>query len=182
MNEIQNSIRLLKAGDQKTITAVYKENRAGFILFCSRYPIDGDEVADVYQDAVIALCENAKKGKLDTLSSSISTYLYAIGKYMIFQRLRKKKTYTTVINDEDGASETEFEYEIYDEIEDRAVSQLREAFAKLGDKCKKVLSLFYYEEKKLDEIQDMLGYSNKDVLKSQKSRCIKQLRDLTQNK
>lgn len=34
-------------------------------------------------------------------------------------------------------------------------------------------------KKKLDEIQVELGYSNKDVLKSQKSRCLKQLKDLT---
>jgi DNA-directed RNA polymerase specialized sigma subunit len=50
---------------------------------------------------------------------------------------------------------------------------------KLGEQCQKVLTLFYYEEKKLDEIQSLLGYTNKDVLKSQKSRCLKQLKDLT---
>jgi DNA-directed RNA polymerase specialized sigma subunit len=40
------------------------------------------------------------------------------------------------------------------------------------------LQLFYYEEKKLDEIQEQLGYTSKDVLKSQKSRCLKQLKEL----
>ena len=58
---------------------------------------------------------------------------------------------------------------------------LQKGLNKLGDQCKKVLELFYYEEKKLDEIQSILGYTNKDVLKSQKSRCLKQLKELIKN-
>ena len=55
----------------------------------------------------------------------------------------------------------------------------KKSFEKLGQQCRKVLQLFYYDEKKLDEIQTLLGYTNKDVLKSQKSRCLKQLKELT---
>ena len=44
--------------------------------------------------------------------------------------------------------------------------------------CQKILELFYYQEKKLGDIVNALGYDNKDVVKSQKSRCIKQLRKL----
>ena len=40
----------------------------------------------------------------------------------------------------------------------------------------------YFEEKKLDEIQTILNYSNKDVLKAQKSRCLKHLKELIHNK
>ena len=51
-------------------------------------------------------------------------------------------------------------------------------FLKLGSHCQKILELFYYQEKKLGDIVNALGYDNKDVVKSQKSRCIKQLRKL----
>ena len=40
----------------------------------------------------------------------------------------------------------------------------------LGDRCKEILTLFYYEGYSLDEITEILGYSDKNVLKSQKSR------------
>ena len=43
-----------------------------------------------------------------------------------------------------------------------------------------ILKLFYYQGYNLDEIQEILEYSNKKVLKSQKSRCIRQLKDLVQ--
>ncbi|WP_026764107.1 RNA polymerase sigma factor [Sediminibacterium salmoneum] len=55
---------------------------------------------------------------------------------------------------------------------------LQSYYEKMGVHCKKILQLFYYEEKKLEEIVHLLGYENKDVVKSQKSRCIKQLKTL----
>ena len=70
-------------------------------------------------------------------------------------------------------------YDDYTEEEtDLQIKLLQKGLNKLGDQCKKVLELFIMK-KKLDEIQVELGYSNKDVLKSQKSRCLKQLKDLT---
>lgn len=79
----------LKKGDEKTIASIYNDNRNGFVLFASRYEISKEDIIDIYQDAIIVLCENAKKGLLDNLQSNISTYLYSIGKYMIFHKLKK---------------------------------------------------------------------------------------------
>lgn len=176
MNKLSNLIDFLKKNDEKTIKSFYDENKSAFILFSKRYNLNQDEILDVYQDAIIALIENAKKGKIDNLQSSISTYFFSIGKFMIFQKLKKsKKSYTT-----DDFSTLEYIDDTYDEDEiNLQVKMLQKGFEKLGEQCRKVLQLFYYEEKKLDEIQDALGYSNKDVLKSQKSRCLKQLKDLT---
>ena len=56
--------------------------------------------------------------------------------------------------------------------------QLRKAFKVLGQKCKDVLTLFYYRGFDLEEIKNSLNYTNKDVVKSQKSRCLKTLRNM----
>lgn len=169
-------VALLKKDDEKTIRKLYDENKKGFLIFANRYTLNAEDVLDIYQDAVIALIENAKKGKIDNLQSSISTYLFGIGKFMIFQKLKKeKKTFS-----KDDFSNLEYVDENYEEEENNIqVILLQKAFTKIGEQCRKVLQLFYYEEKNLDEIQEELGYSNKDVLKSQKSRCLKQLKDLT---
>lgn len=176
MNKPENIIALLKKEDEKTIRKLYDDNKKGFLFFANRYNLNSEDVLDVYQDAVIALIENAKKGKIDALQSSISTYLFGIGKFMIFQKLKKeKKTFPT-----DDFKNLQFSEEEYSEEETNIqVLLLQKALDKIGEQCRKVLQLFYYEEKKLDEIQEELGYSNKDVLKSQKSRCLKQLKDLT---
>ena len=140
--------------------------------------MNNDDLIDIYQDAIIALIENAKKGKIDDLKSSVTTYLYGIGKFMIFQKLKKESKTVSI----DDFEKIEMVYDDYSEDEiNLQVKMLQKGLNKLGDQCKKVLELFYYEEKKLDEIQSILGYTNKDVLKSQKSRCLKQLKELIKN-
>ena len=171
-------IDLLKMNDEKAIRNFYNENKNGFILFAKRYNLNNDDLIDIYQDAIIALIENAKKGKIDDLKSSVTTYLYGIGKFMIFQKLKKESKTVSI----DDFEKIEMVYDDYSEDEiNLQVKMLQKGLNKLGDQCKKVLELFYYEEKKLDEIQSILGYTNKDVLKSQKSRCLKQLKELIKN-
>ena len=54
---------------------------------------------------------------------------------------------------------------------------LNKYYSKLGKRCKEILKLFYYEGYTLDEIINILKYSDKNVLKSQKSRCMRQLKE-----
>lgn len=168
-------INSLKSDDPIVIKKFYEENKKGFLFFARRYPLDQDTIMDVYQDAVIALIENAKKGRVDNLKSSLSTYLFGIGKFMIYKKLKKDKR--TISMDDSEIPEVPFE--TYEEEEvNLQVRLLQKGLDKLGEQCQKVLQLFYYEEKKLDEIQELLNYTNKDVLKSQKSRCLKQLKEI----
>ncbi|TYB75903.1 RNA polymerase sigma factor [Bizionia myxarmorum] len=176
MNEESHIIELLKKGDEKTIHFIYNEYKPGFLMFAGRYTLSKDDLLDVYQDAIVALCENARKGNLDELKSSIKTYFFSIGKYMIYAQLKKRNQTTTYEN----IDNFHFEWDDYDEnITNVQLVRMREVFRDLGEQCKKVLSLFYYEEKKLEEITQLMNYENKNVAKSQKSRCIKKLRDLT---
>lgn len=176
MTKPQVVIDLLKKNDEKAIRTLYNDNKNGFILFAKRYNVSHDDLVDVYQDAIIALIENARKGKIDDLKSSLTTYLFGIGKFMIFQKLKKDGKNVAM----DDFEKIEMVHDDYSEEETNLqVKMLQAGFKKLGEQCRKVLQLFYYEEKKLDEIQTLLGYTNKDVLKSQKSRCLKQLKELS---
>lgn len=162
----------LKSGDRREIEKLYNRYRNGFILFLSRYGLPQEELTDIYQDSVVALIENARKGLMDHLEVELKTYLYAIGKFMVFKRLKKEKE----INAEDLI------FEWYDTgREDTDEPRLGAALKRLGSRCYELLYLFYYEGKKLDEIQEIMSYDKKDVLKSQKSRCLKQLKEMLEN-
>lgn len=179
MEKTERSIALLKNGNQKEISVIYTHNRDSFIRFASRYPIDNEDIIDIYQDAFVALYENAKKGLLDNLQSSINTYLLGIGKYMIYRKLKNDKK----MGFDEAQLPDDLNWDFFEEEQGSAEIQLlQKAWGRLGEKCKKILTLFYYEEKKMDEIMEMLKYANKDVLKSQKSRCLKQLKELTTTK
>lgn len=169
MTEIEN----LKRRDGKTLERIYTSYRSGFLMFASKYNLPQEDILDVYQDAFVALIENAEKGKLDGLNAELKTYLFSIGKYMIFGKLRKNKTdFVEIETLPDG-----LEWPEVDESDQQLV-KLESGFEKLGEQCYKILRLFYYEEKKLDEIMEILPYQSKDVLKSQKARCLKQLKEM----
>lgn len=172
--EKETQIALLKAGDRETIKTIYLENQQGFRLFAKRYTDDEEEINNTYQDAIIALVENAAKGKLDDLQSTISTYLFAIGKYLIFKsnKFRDRKVAL-----DDQALEVILWESYEEEAKDQEIQVLKYEFEKLGNKCKELLRLFYYQAKSMDEIYLQLGYVSKDVLKSTKSRCLKSLKE-----
>jgi len=171
-------LELLKKGDQATLQKIYEDNRNTFINFSKRYNISEDDAVDIYQDAIIALHENAINGKINTLKSSISTYLFAIGKYKIFQLLRNNKTVALEQNITIESTNEVLNVNFFDEKLTNRQTLIKNNLEKLGNKCKEVLKLFYYQGYTLDEITKILNYSSKEVLKSQKSRCLKQLKKI----
>jgi len=177
-SESKNTIDLIKQGDKKTLEKIYLDNREGFLNFSKKYNIEEYDAVDIYQEAILALRENAIAGKIDTLESNISTYLFAIGKYKIFQSFRLRNKYE--LNEDPEFFEENFEIDVDFSNEQLTNEQklLKKSFDQLGDRCKSVLNLFYYQGYTLDEIKEILNYSNKKVLKSQKSRCLKQLKNL----
>lgn len=182
MNDEQ-LITQLKQRDRNALKTVYSEYKTEFFKFSSRYTTDTIVREDIFQDALIVLYENALAGKLDHLKSTLKTSLFSTGKFMLFKHFRdgKKEVHT----DEDYLFDNYEQTVIEDIYNDDGPSEYQKAlianFKKLGDKCREILELFYLKGMKLDEIMSTQGYENKNVVKSQKSRCLKSLKDLIQN-
>lgn len=168
----------LKSNEDRSLLKLYDFYKNDFVHYIRRYGLSHDQILDIYQDAFIALRENARKGKLDVLGSSVKTYFFAIGKYMAFHQMKEDKKLLVVDSlDEFDFSDYFIESDL-DELRESSIRNIQSAMAHLGGKCKELLTLFYYEERKLDEIVELMKYQNKDVAKSQKSRCIKSLKEL----
>ena len=177
-SELKHIIDLLKKGDKKILEKIYVENREGFINFSRKYNIEEQDAIDIYQDAIIVLRDNAVSGRIDSLQSNISTYLFAIGKYKIYHNFRVRSR-EDLTEDIDLLQENlDFDVNLDGNGLTNEQRLLKKCFGELGDRCRSILQLFYYQGYTLDEIQEILKYSNKKVLKSQKSRCIRQLKDL----
>ena len=53
---------------------------------------------------------------------------------------------------------------------------LRKSLARLGTGCRKLLLLFYFFKKNMEEIAVELNYTNADNAKSQKYKCLQKLK------
>ncbi|EDP72552.1 hypothetical protein FBALC1_15662 [Flavobacteriales bacterium ALC-1] len=174
-----NLIKGLKNDNKHALKYVYTVNKTAFLNFAKKFPLAEEDIIDIYQDAIIALRENAIKGKIDNITSELKTYLFSIGKYMIYNRLKKQKKIHLVNYDSNLTNDEEsFFFDFNTNELSTEQKQLQIAFKSLGQKCKAILTLFYYRGFDLEEIMKELNYTNKDVVKSQKSRCIKSLKTM----
>ena len=173
----KNIIKLIRGGDQLVLRKIYDENREAFIKFSRKYNVERYDAIDIYQDAIIVLYENIANGKITDLKSKVSTYLFAIGKYKIFQMHRDNSKVELSSELHLKEENIYLDVNLYNEKLTNRQNLLNKYYSQLGKRCKEILKLFYYEGYTLDEIINILKYSDKNVLKSQKSRCMRQLRD-----
>lgn len=185
MTEKQEDITLedLRQGSDTLLKKVYVENRAKFLNFARRYSLSEEENIDVYQDAYIIFYDNIMGGKIQNFTSSISTYLFSIGKYLIFDRMRRnKKTVGSNFNlalikdDEETVDGLEMEQQGLTTEQ----QLLKKHFTTLGKQCQELLTLFYYRGFTIEEIMEHENYNSENVVKAAKSRCMKTLKERIQ--
>ena len=96
MTEFKSNTRISKLIesfdiDRKvTIDNVYKSYRSEFLSFMNSISRDKELNIDCYQDAVVSLYENLCNNKINSDSSTVKTYLFAIGKNKILNAIKRK--------------------------------------------------------------------------------------------
>ena len=173
-------LKRLRAGDEAMFKKVYDDNRAKFLNYARKHALDEEECIDIYQDAYITFYQNIISGKLAELTSALSTYLFGIGKFLIMKKLEKnKKTLRSekILKKVGNDQELLNDWDLRADILTHEQQLLKAHFAQLGEQCQKLLTLFYYRGFSIKEIIKAGGYRNENVVKSQKSRCLKTLKD-----
>ncbi len=181
-------------GIQSNNAVIEKE----FYLSCKSYFIDrrmgvldfkggAQEEMDLFQDSFLKLWQEIqtrrihirdnyawrtdKSGNNRKMSASLKTYLMAIAKYKNYELIREEDIYVqeqTNISDRADDEPEEFTREW---IVEQCVNGLPQ-------RCKEILTLFYYDGKSLDEILALRRENqSKDGLKTGKSKCMKTLKE-----
>ena len=165
--------------DERIITNFYSEFKFRFCTFFrTRYAKDEEYVNDLYQDACAVFWNNIQTGKLtiDTLTSSISTYLISIGKYSLMAKDRK---YKEIVNDEE-IKKLDFLEDDADELKARIEREdfVERMVAEMKPPCSDLLKAFYWDKLSGNEISEKQNFSNADSVKAQKYKCMKKLKPL----
>ncbi len=175
----QSFIDTLTKSNEKDISKLYYLHRDAFFNFGKKYGVSQDTMADIYQETFVVLRRQAIEGRLKEINSSFKTYLFAVGKRLIFNYYKKYKNIVSLESVlhivDDKAEKINLE-----EPSELSVEQklLRTFFDKLGKRCQEMLILFYYRGLTIEEIANTSGYENVNVVSSQKSRCLKQLKQM----
>ncbi len=168
-------ISRLKEGNENAFRKLYNL----FYKSCrqwvrNHFDADSDRFEDVYQDSMIVLYEAALDGKLDHLSCSLKTYLFAICRNQMLRQFRLQKRQDEKVEE---VAVYQREWLEPEESDQESVELVKMTIQETEEPCRSILTLFYYDGRSIDEIAASLGYSNKNVVKVQKSRCLGYLKE-----
>ncbi|MDD8017765.1 MAG: sigma-70 family RNA polymerase sigma factor [Bacteroidota bacterium] len=173
LNDDARILDLMKKGDEEALVTLYQSNRKMVTSFVLRNSGTSDDAEDLLQEAVIILWERVREDRFE-YSSKLSTFIYATAQNLWRRRLARMKKEISVEFDE--KIEANDDPSILDElVENERSKTIALALVKLGEPCKTLLMLFYWENSSMDEIAKRLKFANADTVKSKKYQCKKAL-------
>jgi RNA polymerase sigma factor (sigma-70 family) len=152
----------------------YAEAVQSFIMANSGTPPDAE---DIFQETVVTFIDLVKKDKFRG-EASVKTFLTAIARNLWLNELKKRARSDirekAFEHNRDGVELDVSQYIANREVKQQFVAVLE----KLGEPCKKLLTLFYYENLSMKDIVQHLPYENEQVVRNKKYKCLQALTDL----
>lgn len=135
------------------------------------------DAEDIFQDVVVTFIDLVQKNKFRG-ESSIKTFLFSMNRHMWLNELKRR-------------GRAQAREEKFEKLQDRTTEDVgkliteRESSSEvinlvdqLGETCKKILLLFYYEEYSMKQILEHMHYENEQVVRNKKYKCLKQLEQI----
>ena len=170
----------IRSNDEKAMQLFYQTN----FPKVERYVLDNsgtkEEAKDVYQEAFIAVWRNIQMGRFDVQhGGSLDGYLYRVAKNKWIDNLRRIKGRQPVplegdhlngmINEQVAEENNEY------------LDIVKKEYLSLGQKCRNLLNLFYYQKNSLKEIATFFNWTEASA-KNNKYRCLEELRAMVRKK
>jgi len=156
------------------------------VMIKSHQQCSAEESYDIFVDAILDFRRNVLAGKVEY--KAIRAYLARICFNKWMERSRNKRRneihlaeLAQVTDQMDGTSDPETLLVQQEEIKARAtqqqieIAQIEAGMAALSEKCRKILMLAIVDEVPMARIAELLGFANRHVAKTTKSRCYQQL-------
>lgn len=164
----------IRRGDEEALVDLYRANRPPVRSLVTRNGGTGDDAEDILQEALVTLWERVRTGHF-TYQARLGTFIYATARNMWLRRLARGRREVRGAGI-DPPSDDASPLDLIIESEEAAI--VRGALERLGEPCKKLLLLFYWEEETMESIASRMGMANADTVKSRKYQCKKALEEL----
>jgi RNA polymerase sigma factor (sigma-70 family) len=172
----QQWLERLQSGDQEVLVLLYKRNHSMIRSYVLKNQGRDEDAEDLLQDALIVLWQKAQQGNF-VLSSKLSTYIMAVCKNLWLKRLGKQQR----MEGEDKI--LPHLHVITDNFSENSdFKHLQKAMDEIGETCKKLLMLFYFDGNDMEQIAKKMQFANADTAKAKKYQCFKKLETLIKSR
>lgn len=166
-----------------TIKAIYRSHFDSLSWYVMNNSGSSQDAEDVFQEVVVNFIDLVKKDKFRG-ESSVKTFLYSLNRHTWLNELKRRgralareEKYAKGSYGEKGEEKAGPDsHQMLADREGRA--EVLRLVGELGDTCKKILLLFYYENMTMKEILDQTDYDNEQVVRNKKYKCLKQLEQM----
>lgn len=162
-----------------------------FLRFRYGQQLRDEDLEDIFRDSCIVVYKNTKAGKLDNMTSTLSTYQTQICINLCNKLIERKKGMNVIPLADNDDELQESRVLSADKVsilslavaesecdDSEAVYQVREVLKRIGEKCKHILMGMYADHFKQEVIAAQLGYPNADTVKATAYRCKKRFKEM----
>lgn len=198
--------------EARLVAGMYDKNRkiqSELYAYCSQYfwanyrgVFFANEQAakEIFQNTFVAMWENIERRKIyvsegrvmgknnEPLSGSILTYFMGIARIKYLEWGREHPPYVDLETENGGKTKNErFDAQqyinmLYDSEDNKMLDIIADVISHMSERCREILSKFYYEEKDLDTILlEIPTIDSKNALKTKKHKCMESLRTSAKN-
>lgn len=133
---------------------------------------DESEAEDVFQEAMLQFYQLVLAERFRG-ESSIDTMIYAMARNLWYKRLRELRKQAASPMTIEQSTQPEINWE-----EHKREQLVRQTIGELSADCQKIIELYYYERRSMEQIREQFKLGSTQVAKTKKYRCMKRLIDL----
>ena len=170
-SEIVKALKSDRAMDG-AIRFIYKNYYGMLEYFVVNNKGNKEDAADVIQETIVAFIEIVQQDKYRA-EASVKSFLYTITRNLWLSELRKRSSADNRNRIFEKGKDTLEEEAVNQLIKNEYVKSIQDLFKTLGEKCKELLLLVYYENLSMKDILERVsGYENEQVLRNKKYKCM----------
>lgn len=181
-------ISLFRHKDNKVLEQFIIAQKEKAIAFLQgQFSLPSADCEDIFQEAIITLYNNIKNGKLENLTSSISTYFMGICRNKAYEFMRGKgKIITTPYEITTGSQKSFLDEQVEKilllESESESLQKKKEALVRdivrdLPSPCDELLWGYYRDGFSMKILADRFNYASENAVKVTKHRCCEKFRN-----
>ena len=163
---------LIRKGDEEALIMLFHDTRVTVTDFVLRNNGSSDDAEDILQEALVILWERVRSGKFEH-AAKLSTFVFGVARNLWLRVLAGRKREPLRAPDHDPVDPDDSVEESF--IRGEQAELIRRALDMIDASCRKLLILFYWDERSMEEIAGIMGFANSATAKSKKYQCKKHL-------
>lgn len=165
----------------ETIKAIYRSYFESLSWYVMNNSGSRQDAEDVFQEVIVAFIDLVQKDKFRG-DSTVKTFLFSLNRFIWLNELKKRgRALAREEKYERGQDKVELDTSHYLAGQEGKAEVVR-LVGELGESCRKILLLFYYENLSMREILEATDYKNEQVVRNKKYKCLKQLEQMVNAK